>query len=215
MVFENLARSTQKSTALCRVEGDKLNEWKVESLELRDDTGNWMQPTPVSCVRVGDYLHVTIEKPWWQSQKSYNWTVELSRTSGFDSNEVFAVAVTNLPPMGGQQTYGSAVHKGESTVFLAEINRNLPRGSPGYRQPVWSTELIVQVIPPTPGLEVSLLDAVAGTNATIRSIPAYAQPNGRRAYYLELPDDAEHLHLQFAMQRTVRVVFDQVSPPAQ
>jgi hypothetical protein len=205
--FENAVCREGKSSALFRVEGAGAGDWKVESLEIRDETGNYFQPRRMSFTRVGEYLEVEFQKAWWRSQTNYDWTVEFSRERAFRPNEIFAVAITNLPPPGTQSLRAGTVHSAGDTIVVAEINRDLPRGT------TWDVEVILQVIPPVAGLQISLINAISGTNSAIPTQAGYVLPNGRRAYFFDLPEKEEDLKVTFALQRTVRVEFKSVPAP--
>ena len=77
--------------------GERATRWRIESIALRDATGNESIPDSTHFNDVGDYLVFSFNRSFWSSETSGKVRAEFTRASGFARNELVTFHNIRIP----------------------------------------------------------------------------------------------------------------------
>jgi hypothetical protein len=181
--------------------------WRIESITVTDATGNTFSPPPhtFAFTNTGSVLQFGFPGAFWKSEATWKVIPEFSRIGGFTSNELHqvtlpfpAVNLTNRLPM--------QVMFGTSTVAAELIRtRTASLKIPVFR--MWNADLRLTIGNPPAGTRLVLAEIVDDQGRRCDQHRIQVGSGGYYHYQLDVPRDAQTLHLALALSRSQFVGF--------
>jgi hypothetical protein len=197
--------------------GIVVTNWQPFRIETSDATGNRIFNNSWSNTREGDEAVMTYQWGLWPDESAWKLRVEMSRTSGFNDDELWTVE--NIPVNSGRQQdlWGYNNRRGNTNAAFAETTLNgihlklFPATQftdENYGNGQKRGGLRVQIDPEPEGVQMRMTLAKV-TDEQGRDLQSWGANGGGGNYVFQLQDvrDAKTLNITLALHKSRFVEF--------
>jgi hypothetical protein len=204
-----LLRTGWVSVVQVKRDGRLLDNWQVNQATLLDATGNRTTPRvpPSPSLRIGDYLIFGLAQeytPLWSSENAWKFIPQLTRTSGFASNELCVVSAIPVPTSGVATQIAASIAANGLSLTGIQLRRTGGSLSPQrIRQNLELQPLLAQS---RADRHISLFEVTDDLGRRLRHDQSYFNVDGKH-FGIEVLTNSQALNLTFAVQKPLTVEF--------